>query len=134
MRSNRIGVSLLWSALALFSSVSHAADGADLVKITKSSPSGSVTLKRGSKVKFNVTVEYTLGSAEKGAVNLLLQDQNNRPLGSELSVVKKGKGSVTLEKEISIPADAKAISVFTPLMVEGAKQSMTVDAKMYPVE
>jgi hypothetical protein len=110
--------------------------GSSSIKILEIDPNPSKSLKVGSEIHFKVKLEYNV-SDDSAVANLIFQkgeDSGNfdSVIGNTMQVINKGKGTVTLEKKITIP-DTKVLQVFTPLMIPGQTQTTTVDMKVYKV-
>ncbi|HEY6241502.1 MAG TPA: hypothetical protein VIW78_11770, partial [Burkholderiales bacterium] len=104
------------------------------MKIVNIAPVLSKPLYVGEKARIMVEVEYVM-SQESGTITLVLQTgESGGPfLGNSTDVVFKGKGTVKLEREITIP-DTKAIQVFTPLTPQGVTDTSIVDYRAFKVE
>ena len=106
----------------------------DSVKIVSISPTTGVALRVGERVTFSVEIEYHLASTDTGRVTLVMQqNESGPPLANEVKVVQKGRGRVTLSKNIKVPA-TKTIEVFVPLHAEGNTKTRLVDSRSYKVE
>ncbi len=123
---------LVFTLLSLAGVASYAED--DYVKIVSLTPSNAKPLYVGSKVNISVEVEYAFQSANIASITMVVQkaESGGRPLANETDVVLKGKGTLKLSKEITIP-ETKAIRVFTPLSPEGSNSTTTVDSRMFKV-
>jgi hypothetical protein len=106
----------------------------DTVKIAALTPGTDAPLRVGDKVTFRVEAAYTLASANAGSITLVIQrgESGHPPLANETQVVEKGSGTVVLMKEVEIP-DTAALQLFTPLSVQGSRNTSVVDSRVYKV-
>jgi len=118
--------------LALVNTSAYASD--DYVKIVSLTPNNDKPLYVGDKVTMGVEIEYQFTSANIASITLVIQkaESGDRPLANETDVVLKGKGTIKLSKEITIPK-TKALQVFAPLIPEGSQSTMIVDSRMFKV-
>jgi hypothetical protein len=106
----------------------------DSVRILSISPGIETPLKVGAAASFSVEVEYNLVTSASGTLTLVIQqgESGREPLANETVVVQKGKGTITLRKEISVP-DTAAVQVFVPLTAQGESSTSVVDSRAYGV-
>lgn len=105
----------------------------DAVRIVRTDPPLTETLKVGSAIKLQFEVEYTLASEESGSLAMVIQTASNHVTANEFYVVEKGHGKQILEAVIVVP-DTRALQVFTPLSPQGQSMTNTVDSRVYRVE
>jgi hypothetical protein len=122
--------------MATFCHIGNASSAGSYVKILKIEPNPSVPLKSGSEVHFKVNIEYKV-TDDSATVNLLIQKGEysggiDTVVGSTMQVLTKGKGTVTLEKTVTVP-NTNVLQVFTPLMIPGQTSTTIVDMKYYKV-
>jgi len=122
--------------LAISLMATNAFAGSSSIKILEIDPSPSKSLKVGSEIHFKVKLEYNV-SEDSAVANLIFQKGEDSGsfdsvIGNTMQVINKGKGTITLEKTITVP-DIKVLQVFTPLMIPGQTQTTTVDMKAYKV-
>jgi|SRR5580698_6426539 hypothetical protein len=114
-----------------------AADGysIDLVSVT---PTPGTPLIHGSQVEFRITVRYSLTIAKTGVIVLVFQDDENRNVqaGSPqvTQPVRDASGTVTLTESITVPADAKELRLFVPLVPDGIKNTSGEVTIRYPLK
>ena len=106
------------------------------VKILEIEPDPLVPLKSGSEVHFKVKLEYTI-IENSATITLLIQKGEysggiDVVVGSTTQVLTKGKGTITLEKTVTVPS-TNVIQVFTPLGIPGQTSTTIVDRKFYKV-
>ncbi len=107
----------------------------DSIRIVFISPDPDSSLRAGEKVVFHVEVDYDLRSAGSATVTLVIQQgESGRPpvANSDTQVVLKGAGRLVLSREIEIP-DTNSLFVYTPLAVQGATTTRTVDRRAFKV-
>jgi hypothetical protein len=126
----------LFIVLAISLMATNAFAGSSSIKILEIDPSPSKSLKVGSEIHFKVKLEYNVGE-DSAVANLIFQKGEDSGsfdsvIGNTMQVINKGKGTITLEKTITVP-DIKVLQVFTPLMIPGQTQTTTVDMKVYKV-
>lgn len=113
-------------------SFGDAAPGASSVSISSISPLPGKCLKVGDRVEFGVDISYHL-DADSGTVSLVVQSADGKPISSNMEVVTRGSGHVTLRTEIQVP-NTNAIQVFTPLNAQGQISTTTADMRSFRVE
>jgi hypothetical protein len=106
------------------------------VKILEIEPIPAVVLKSDCEVHFKVKLEYSVVD-DPATVNLIIQNAEysggvDAVIGSMMQVLSKSKGTVTLEKTVTVP-DTDALQIFTPLMIPGKTRTSIVDMKAYKV-
>lgn len=118
--------------LALVGTSTYASD--DYVKIVSLSPNNDKPLYIGDKVTIAVEIEYQFTSANIASITMIIQkaESGGRSLANETDAVFKGKGTIKLSKEITIPK-TKALQIFTPLRPEGVQSTKIVDSRMFKV-
>lgn len=99
------------------------------IRIIETIPERGTVLSKGSEVHLVVNVEYALTGSKIGAISLVIQDQDNKPIVQTSVVVKPGFGKVTLKKDFKVPSDATSVFVFTPLY--GQDRSSSIDAPSF---
>lgn len=103
------------------------------VRIVRTDPPLTETLKVGSAIKLQFEVEYTLASEESGSLAMVIQTASNHVTANEFYVVEKGHGKQIMEAVIVVP-DTRALQVFTPLSPQSQSMTSTVDSRVYRVE
>ena len=101
------------------------------IRITRTVPEVSTTLRAGDRVDVEVVVEYTL-NAESGTVALVVQSADNSVLANQLEVLSKGSGTVSLKTTIVVP-ETNSIVIYTPLAAQGQRSTSTVDTRAFKV-
>lgn len=105
----------------------------DAVRIVRTDPPVTETLKAGSAIKVQFEVEYTLASEESGSLAMVIQTASNHVTANEFYVVQKGHGKQIMEAVIVVP-ETRALQVFTPLSPQSQSMTSTVDSRVYRVE
>ena len=100
-------------------------------------PAPGTPLVRGATVTFKVTLSYELEIAPHGVIILVFQDEKNRGVSGDrpqtMSEVTEGKGSVTLIDTVVVPAKAKELRLFIPLMPDGIATTTGEVTLRYPI-
>ena len=111
----------------------------NFVRIVSIEPDNSKPMVVGEKADFKLKIEYQLKDP-KAAISLVIQkaetdvkNLTDAVIASKTKAVTQGSGTVNLTQTITVP-DTEAIKVFTPLIVEGEKQTQTVDGRTYEVK
>ena len=111
----------------------------NFVRIVSIEPDSNMPLHVGDKVDFKVKIEYLL-TDPKAAISLVIQkaetdvkNLTDAVIASKTKAVSQGSGTVSLTQTITV-VDTETIQVFTPLIVEGEKQTQTVDSRTYEVK
>ena len=102
-----------------------------LVQITSISPDTIEVLHPGEQVKLKVDVSYVL-TAESGTIKLVVLAADNSTVAKDVAVIKKGSGKSTLQAQFTVP-NTTAISVFTPLIVQGQNSTSITDGRAFKV-
>lgn len=91
----------------------------------------------GQTVDFKVTVSYQLSMADKGAIIVVLQDEKNKNLmegnTQQSQSVNRGKGTVTLAQNFTVPAGINEVRLFIPLVPKGLEHTDGELVLRYPV-
>jgi hypothetical protein len=107
------------------------------VQLVSASPMPGTKMAAGQTVDFKVTVSYELSIAEKGAIILVVQDENNKNLtegrAQERAPVKRGKGTVTLTQRLVVPGGSNEVRLFIPLVPNGIDNTSGELVLRYPV-
>ena len=113
----------------------------DAIALTSITPSAGTHLRAGRTVTFTATLTYTLASAARGQIAVVIQDQfdrNLRPPDSYQTFVQiaRGTGTVTLSDSIALPGSGVSyVSVFFPLSAGLSPPPTDVIVKVsYPVD
>ena len=100
-------------------------------------PTPGMPLVRGATVTFKVTLSYELDIAPHGVIILVFQDEKNRIVTGDrpqtMSEVTEGKGSITLTETIVVPAKAKELRLFIPLVPDGITTTTGEVTLRYPI-
>jgi len=108
-----------------------AAPSGSSIRIAKTSPDGSSTLRVGDQINLEVLANYTL-NADSGTVTLVVQTADNSTISNQFEVVPRGSGTVTLKSSFVVP-ETNAILVFAPLSAQGQSSTSTVDHRAFKV-
>lgn len=107
------------------------------VEYVKASPQPGTKLLAGTKLQIHVTVNYKLTVAKAGKLLLVVQDDTNKSLSAidagALRAVNSPAGSAELTTSIDVPANAKEVRVFVPLMPDGLSDSKGELRLRYPI-
>ena len=111
----------------------------DFVRIVSMEPGNDKPLHVGETIDINSKIEYRLNEP-KAALSLVIQkaqiDSKNlvdTVIASTTKAVSQGSGVIELTQSITVP-DTDAIKVFTPLIVDGEKETQTVEFRVYEVQ
>lgn len=107
----------------------------DSVAIESIVPGTSTVLRQGTQVTITVTARYSLGSTSEGRLVLVIEDQTSQNIaGAQPDVrVPRGQGTAVLSDTFTIPASATRVTVFVPLVPQGATQTSVVATATYNV-
>jgi len=107
--------------------------GIELLEIT---PSLARVLPRGQEVRIAATVRYDLQAADRGAIFLVVQDEEGGSLGAAQSsaAVERGAGEVTVGTAVVTPAGGAHIEVFLALHAQGQSSTSSVVRVRYVLE
>ena len=96
-------------------------------------PAPGARLVAGTVIPFSATVTYEAPD-DKGTVMVIVQDQSGEQVTppQPLRVVTR-TGKVTFRVMIPVPADATALTIFTPLMYKGRPSQGNIGHVSYPV-
>lgn len=121
---------LLWTlALPAFavdpalpwSFVNGAAEGYS-IQLLSAEPSPGTAVTAGQSVEFKVTVSYKLSVADRGAIVLVIQDEDNRSLSpgnrQQSRPVARGEGTLTLNESFVVPAGGQGSALVHPVGTE----------------
>jgi len=107
------------------------------VDYVDASPSPGTPVTKGSLVKFQVKVRYSLMRAERGRLQLQFSDEGNQPLlvGSEVTrgIVKTGADTAILSQEVTIPDVRLDLVVCVYVVPEGDRGASGELRIRYPV-
>jgi hypothetical protein len=106
------------------------------IKLESASPAPGTPVIIGQSVEFKFAVSYELSLKEKGAIVLVIQDENNKHLGDgkqQSATATRGKGAVTLTQSLVVPADGKEVRFFIPLVPDGISHTSGELLIRYPV-
>ena len=105
--------------------------------VTNMVPAPGTTLTAGGTVTFSGTPAYTLASADLGTVQMVIQDQDDRPLpvpGSQAVLAHRGTGDVTITQTVTLPADGiTSVHLYFFLVPAGAASTNASVRLTYPV-
>ena len=105
--------------------------------VTNMVPAPNTALQAGQTVTFSGTPGYALYSADLGMVQMMVEDQNDRPLpgsGSQVVVAHRGTGDATLTQTVTLPADGiTSVHLYFFLVPAGATSTNAVVRLTYPV-
>jgi hypothetical protein len=106
----------------------------DLVSID---PIPGTRLARGSSVAFKLVVSYKNAIAPHGKIILVFQDEENGKVASNAPQVSADapgpEGTASLEQTIIVPAHAKELRLFVPLVPDGLKNTSGELTFRYPI-
>lgn len=136
---------LLWTlALPAFAAdpalpwsfVNGAAEGYS-IQLVSAEPSPGTAVTVGQTVEFKVTVSYKLSVADKGAIVLVIQDENNKSLSpgnrQQSRPVARGEGTLALNESFVVPAGSKEVRLLIPLVPTGLEHTDGELVLRYPV-
>ncbi len=107
------------------------------IKLESVDPEPGTPLKVGQSVNFKVTVSYVLSIKDSGAIILVIQDEANKSLLGDKpqphQSVNRGKGSVTLEFNLTVPSGSKEVRLFIPLVPAGLSHTSGELLVRYPI-
>ena len=115
-----------------------AATPADAINgVTNMVPAPGTTLQAGQTVTFSGTPAYALYSADLGTVQMMVEDQNDRPLptdGSHVVVAHRGTADATITETVTLPTDGvTSVHLYFLLVPAGAASTKAVVRLTYPV-
>jgi hypothetical protein len=97
------------------------------IQLVSASPVPGTQVTVGQTVNFEVTVSYQLSIAHRGAIILVLQDENGKNLTEgkpqQSRSVDGGKGTATLAQSFTVPAGVKEVRLFIPLVPQGLEHT-----------
>lgn len=97
------------------------------IQLVSAIPSPGSKLAVGQNVEFKITVSYALSIADKGAIVLVIQDENNKNLQpdepQQSRSVDRGKGKVTLTQSFTVPSGGHEVRLFMPLVPQGLEHT-----------
>jgi hypothetical protein len=107
------------------------------IQLVSADPSPGTAVAVGQTVEFSVTVSYKLSIADKGAVILVIQDENNKSLSpgnrQQSQPVARGDGVLTITQSFVVPDGIKEVRLFIPLMPNGLPHTVGELVLRYPV-
>jgi hypothetical protein len=113
-----------------------AADGYS-IKLIAVEPTPGTPLARGTQVSFKISLSYTMSVANHGRIILVFQDEKNGRVDSDVAQVSQevssADGMVSLEQTVTIPARAKELRLFIPLVPDGLIQTTGEVTLRYPI-
>jgi hypothetical protein len=119
-----------------WSFVNGAAEGYS-IQLVSAVPSPGTAVSVGQTVEFKITVSYKLSIADKGAIVLVIQDENNRSLspgnGQQSRHVARGEGTLAINASFVVPAGAAEVRLFIPLVPSGLEHTDGELVLRYPV-
>lgn len=105
--------------------------------VTNMVPAPNTPLQAGQAVTFSGTPAYALYSTDLGAVQMVVEDQNDRPLSTDslqVVVAHRGTGDATLTQTVALPADGvTSVHLYFLLVPAGATSTRAVVRLTYPV-
>lgn len=104
----------------------------DLVDVK---PAPGTPLVAGDSVNFSVKVRYSLSITSHGMIVLVFENEKNALKASEITRrVNSPGGDVTLKERITVPAHAKELRLFIPLVPEGFVHTTGEVTVRYPIK
>jgi len=107
------------------------------IQLVSAVPEPGTAVAVGQTVEFDVTVSYKLSIADKGAVILVVQDENNKSLSSgnqqQSQPVARGDGSLTIKESFVVPQGVREVRLFIPLVPNGLQHTDGELVLRYPV-
>jgi hypothetical protein len=107
------------------------------INLDSAKPAPGTPLLRGASVSFKVSVSYALEVGERGAIILVFQDDRGQIITgdrAQTSVeVTRGRGTLTLTDSVVVPAEAKELRLFIPLVPSGMKTTTGEVTVRYPI-
>lgn len=101
------------------------------VRIVEIAPATGDALLVGSKVAFELDIEYTLSTAE-GTLGMVVQDAQDQPLAQRFDAVSGHSGRARLSLTLDVP-DTQTLRVFAPIAAQGQVGTTVVDVREYRV-
>jgi hypothetical protein len=105
--------------------------------VTNMVPAPGTPLQAGQPVTFSGTPGYALYTADLGAVQMVVEDQNDRQLSTDsiqVVVAHRGTGDATLTQTVTLPADGvTSVHLYFFLVPAGATSTKAVVRLTYPV-
>jgi hypothetical protein len=107
------------------------------IQLVSASPVPGTKVAVGQTVEFKITVSYKLSIADKGSILLVVQDENDKNLlggaPQQSQSVHRGKGTVTLTQNFTVPPFADEVRLFIPLVPQGLEHTDGELVLRYPV-
>lgn len=107
------------------------------INLDSAKPAPGTPLLRGANVSFEASVSYALEIDERGTIILVFQDDSGQIITgdrAQTSVeVTRGQGTLTLTDSVVVPAEAKELRLFIPLMPSGMKATTGEITVRYPI-
>jgi hypothetical protein len=105
--------------------------------VTNMVPAPDTTLTAGQAVTLSGTPAYSLYSADLGTVQMVIDDQNDRPLPTAsiyAILVRRGTGDATITQTVMLPPDGvTSVHVYFLLAPAGGGPTQTSVRLTYPV-
>jgi hypothetical protein len=107
------------------------------VTLVSVDPRPGTPLLAGALLNFKVTVSYTMSVSKTGNILLVFQDENNAGIGRDRPQVHfevtESAGVASLANTVTVPAGARELRVFVPIMPEGLKSTTGEVTIRYPI-
>jgi hypothetical protein len=112
------------------------ADGYSISLVTVD-PAPGTTLIAGTALEFKVTVSYKMSISKVGKIVLVFQDEKNASISPNSPHahfdVNADAGVVSLAAALTVPADAKELRVFVPIVPQGLRHTTGEVTIRYPI-
>jgi hypothetical protein len=107
------------------------------IHLVSADPQPGTAVAAGQTVQFKVTVAYQLSIADKGAVILVIQDENDKSLspanGQQSAPVARGDGTLTINATFVVPNGIREVRLFIPLVPNGLQHTDGELVLRYPI-
>jgi hypothetical protein len=107
------------------------------IQLLSAEPSPGTAVTVGQTVEFKATVSYKLSIADKGAIVLVIQNENGKSLSpgnrQQNRPVARGEGTLAISESFVVPAGVKEVRLFIPLVPGGLEHSEGELVLRYPV-
>jgi hypothetical protein len=112
------------------------ANGYSITLVTVN-PAPGTALVAGAVLDFKITVSYTMSISKRGEIVLVFQDEKNAGIVPNDArahfEVNESAGVASLANAATVPAGAKELRVFIPIMPEDLKQTTGEVTIRYPI-
>jgi|SRR5271154_3243898 len=107
------------------------------IQLLSAEPSPGTAVTVGQTVEFKVSVSYKLSIADKGAIVLVIQNENNESLSpgnrQQSRPVARGEGTLVINQSFVVPAGVSEVRLFIPLVPSGLEHTDGELVLRYPV-